>query len=92
MTTTETYDDPSLFAAAVRKAQRAATKQRKPAVRPILPRAEVCAPTGLTPLLVAGWSSSFVVGKGFRMTRGALDTGWCASERDMCQAAKRMAQ
>ncbi len=37
--TTETFTDPAAFAAAVRKAQRAASKARRPAERPPMPRA-----------------------------------------------------
>lgn len=87
---TEQYSDPASFAAAVRRAQRAATRNRRPDDRPRLPRAAAAAPTGLTRLLAAGWSVRYAVGRGYRMTRGALDTGYHMSELAMCRAAKEL--
>ncbi len=84
--TTEIYDDPAAFLAALTGAR----KQRGRATRPDLPAAPRAPSTGLTPLLVAGWSIEMRVGAGYRLYRGALDTGWCVSEGECCKAAKGM--
>lgn len=83
---TETFDDSAAFRAAL------AGKQRPPAkdARPGLPRAGRSAPTGLTTLLVAGWSIEFRVGAGYKLERGGLSTGWMSSEKAACDAAKRL--
>lgn len=58
--------------------------------RPDIPSAGRSLATGLTPLLVAGWNWEFVVGRGYRAYRGALDTGWHATEFECCKAAKEL--
>jgi hypothetical protein len=85
--TTETFDDPAAFLAALHGKPR---QKRGRATRPDLPAAGRAPSTGLTPLLVAGWNIEMRVGAGYRLYRGAQDTGWCASEGECCKAAKGM--
>ncbi len=84
--TTETYDDPQAFLAAIKGTR----QKRGRATRPDLPAAGRAPSTGLTPLLVAGWNIEHRVGFGYRLYRGAQDTGWCVDEAAVCKAAKGM--
>ena len=81
---TETFDNAADFLAALRG------QKRGRATRPDIPRAGRSPSTGLMPLLVAGWSITFVVGRGYRLSRGTVATPWEASEEAVCVAAKGM--
>lgn len=62
--------------------------------RPDVPSAPRSASTGLTTLLVRGWSITFDAVRGYRLyiqNKPAMDTGWQASELDVCQKAKALA-
>lgn len=58
--------------------------------RPALPRAGPAERTGLSTFIAAGWAWEFRVGFGYRLEKGALSSGWCASERAACDAAKAL--
>lgn len=83
---TETFDSPEAFLDALH-GKKSRTKRGR-ATRPDLPSAGRSAPTGLTPLLVAGWNIEYRVGAGYRLYRGDVDTGWHATELAVCKAAK----
>jgi hypothetical protein len=92
-----TYDDPDSFRAALRAAQRAARKAsrkpppvRLPGEKAKLPR-RLSERTGLAALVCRGWRAEYdVASQTMRLTRGAVDTGWCPDERAACDAAKRL--
>jgi hypothetical protein len=84
---TETFDNAADFMAVLNGKPR--TKRGR-STRPDLPAAGRAPSTGLTPLLVAGWSLEYRVGAGYRMDRGGLTTGWHESEKAVCDAAKRL--
>ncbi len=67
-----------------------ARAKRGRATRPDIPAAGRAPSTGLSTLLVAGWSIEMRVGVGYRMDKGELSTGWCASEAAVCAAAKEI--
>ena len=81
---TETFDNPADFLAALRG------QKRGRATRPDIPSAGRAPRTGLTTFLKAGWSLTFVVGRGYRLSRGEMATPWAASEAAACLAAKGM--
>ncbi len=79
-------------AAAARAGLGKARQKRGRATRPDIPAAGRAPSTGLTTLLVAGWSIEYRVGAGYRLDKGALSTGWQADEKAACLAAKGMAK
>jgi hypothetical protein len=60
--------------------------------RPELPAAGRAAATGLSTFLKAGWNWTYCVGSGYKLERGALSSGWHASEKAACDAAKELAR
>lgn len=58
------------------------------ATRPDIPSAPRQERTGLGPLLVRGWNVYSPDSVRYRLYRGALDTGLCATEKAACDAAK----
>lgn len=94
---TETFDNLADFLSAVQGKKRT-TRGRS--TRPDLPAAGRSASTGLTALIApkagsgqAAWSTEYRVGAGYRLyviNAPALDTGWCASEKAACDAAKEL--
>lgn len=78
---TETFDNAADFLAAM--------KRKKP-TRPGIPSAGRAPSTGLSTLILAGWNTEYRAGAGYRLYRGALDTGWQIDEAAACTAAKGM--
>lgn len=67
--------------------------KRGRATRPDIPSAGRAEATGLSGLIAAtpSWSVAYVVGRGYRLyviRRPELDTGWHATEKAACDAAK----
>ena len=85
--TTEVFDSPAEFLKALNGKPR---QKRGRGTRPDLPAAGRAPSTGLTTLLVAGWNIEHRVGFGYRLYRGAQDTGWQVDEAACCKAAKGM--
>jgi hypothetical protein len=85
--TTETFDDKDAFLAALHGKPRT-TRGRE--TRPDIPAAPRATRTGLSTFIKAGWAWEFRTGAGYRLEKGALSTGWCASEKAACDAAKRL--
>jgi hypothetical protein len=56
--------------------------------RPDIPAAPRSPRTGLSTFIKAGWRWTFQSGAGYKLEKGALSTGWCASEKAACDAAK----
>lgn len=82
---TETFDNPAEFLAAVQGKPRT-TRGRS--TRPDLPSAGRSPRTGLSTFLKAGWCWTYVVGRGFKLEKGALSSGWQVSEQAACDAAR----
>lgn len=51
------------------------------AKKPGKPRREREPATGLTTMLLQGWSITFQPGKGYRLDKGELTSGWCEDEK-----------
>lgn len=60
--------------------------------RPDIPSAGKAPRTGLSTFIAAGWNWTYVVGRGYKLERGALSTGWRVSEQAACDAAKGLKQ
>ena len=65
-------------------------KRAKKAPRADIPRAPRDEPTGLTALLVRGWSVQSPDAVRYRLYRGDLDTGLCETLKQACDEAKRL--
>jgi len=85
--TTETFDNPADFLAALHGKPR---QKRGRNTRPDLPAAGRAASTGLSTFIKAGWNWTFHAAHGYKLERGPLSTGWHASELAACDAAKEL--
>lgn len=56
--------------------------------RPDIPSAGKAPRTGLSTFIKAGWNWTYVVGRGYRLEKGALSSGWQHSELAACDAAR----
>lgn len=82
---TETFDNAADFMTALAGKPRT-TRGRN--TRPDIPSAGRSPRTGLSTFIKAGWSWEFRVGSGYKLTRGALSSGWQHSELAACDAAR----
>jgi len=84
---TETFDNATDFLAALHgKKPRTAARD----ARPGLPRAARSARTGLSTFIKAGWCWTYQTGKGYKLERGALSSGWQPDEATCCKVAKEL--
>ncbi len=98
MSTTETYDDPKLFWAAVhgKRERRASNPARSGATAPQIGAGALVGhstrgpATGLSTLIKLGWNVAYDGAMRIRLWKGALDTGFYDDERACCKAAKEL--